>query len=64
MVWVMTLLQLHFLRLPSDIASHHVILMDATVATGSAAIMAIRILLVSQFIPHVHYLPSSSRTGP
>ena len=41
------LLQLHFLRLPSDISQRHVILMDATIATGAAAIMAIRILLVS-----------------
>ncbi len=40
------LLQLHFLRLPSNIAEFHVVLMDATIATGAAAIMAIRILLV------------------
>ena len=38
--------ELHFLRLPSNIADCHVLLMDATVATGAAAIMAIRILLV------------------
>ncbi|XP_019858097.1 PREDICTED: uridine-cytidine kinase-like 1 [Amphimedon queenslandica] len=37
--------ELHFLRLPGDISSSHVILMDATVATGAAAIMAIRVLL-------------------
>jgi uridine kinase len=36
---------LHFLRLPPDISRCHVILMDATIATGAAAIMAIRILL-------------------
>ena len=39
--------QLHFLRLPRDISKCYVILMDATVATGAAAIMAIRVLLVS-----------------
>lgn len=39
------LLQLHYLRLPKDIKGHHVILMDPTVATGAAAIMAIRVLL-------------------
>ncbi|KAL5248539.1 hypothetical protein ACHWQZ_G017656 [Mnemiopsis leidyi] len=36
---------LHYLRLPYGIANMHVILMDATVATGAAAMMAIRILL-------------------
>jgi uridine kinase len=38
--------ELHFLRLPSDISESSVLLLDATVATGAAAIMAIRILLV------------------
>lgn len=38
--------ELHFLRLPQNIADCHVILMDATIATGAAAIMAIRVLLV------------------
>jgi uridine kinase len=33
------------LRLPKDIKDYRVVLMDATVATGAAAIMAIRILL-------------------
>lgn len=37
--------ELHFLRLPQNIADEHVLLMDATVATGAAAMMAIRILL-------------------
>ncbi|XP_006811973.1 uridine-cytidine kinase-like 1, partial [Saccoglossus kowalevskii] len=37
--------ELHYLRLPKDISEDHVILMDATVATGAAAIMAIRVLL-------------------
>lgn len=37
--------QLHYLRLPKDIADSYVMLMDATVATGAAAMMAIRILL-------------------
>ncbi|KAK6634210.1 Uridine-cytidine kinase-like 1 [Polyplax serrata] len=37
--------ELYYLRLPKDIKDYKVILMDATVATGAAAIMAIRILL-------------------
>lgn len=37
--------QLFYLRLPKDIKDYKVILMDATVATGAAAMMAIRILL-------------------
>jgi len=41
----MPYLQLHYLRLPKGIRGHHVILMDPTVATGAAAIMAIRVLL-------------------
>lgn len=37
--------QLYYLRLPRDIKDYLVILMDATVATGAAAMMAIRVLL-------------------
>lgn len=37
--------ELHYIRLPKDIREHHVFLLDPTVATGAAAIMAIRILL-------------------
>lgn len=37
--------ELHYLRLPKSIKEHHVILMEATMATGAAAIMAIRVLL-------------------
>ncbi|KAI1711234.1 uracil phosphoribosyltransferase domain-containing protein [Ditylenchus destructor] len=37
--------ELHYLRLPKDISKYKVLLMDATVATGAAAMMAIRILL-------------------
>lgn len=37
--------ELHYLRLPKDIKESHVMLMDATVATGAAAMMAIRVLL-------------------
>lgn len=33
------------MRLPKDIKDYMVILMDATVATGAAAMMAIRVLL-------------------
>ena len=38
-------IQLHYIRVPRRISNDHVILMDATVATGAAAIMAIRVLL-------------------
>ncbi|GAB1601637.1 uridine-cytidine kinase-like 1 [Argonauta hians] len=37
--------ELHYLRLPRNIRDCHVMLMDATVATGAAAMMAIRVLL-------------------
>ncbi|XP_054289104.1 uridine-cytidine kinase-like 1 isoform X3 [Macrosteles quadrilineatus] len=37
--------ELYYLRLPKDIKDYFVILMDATVATGAAAMMAIRVLL-------------------
>ncbi|KAK6188111.1 hypothetical protein SNE40_004362 [Patella caerulea] len=37
--------ELHYLRLPKDIKDQYVMLMDATVATGAAAMMAIRVLL-------------------
>eukprot|EP00794_Sanderia_malayensis_P004873 gene4873-5512_t len=37
--------EMHYLRLPKDIRNDHIILMDATVASGAAALMAIRILL-------------------
>ena len=47
------LLQLHYLRLPKDIKESQVILMDATVATGAAAMMAIRVLL-DHDVPEEH----------
>ena len=37
--------KLHYLRLPKDIKNSHIFLMDATLATGAAAMMAIRVLL-------------------
>ena len=37
-------LQFHHKVLPADIQSHKVLLFDATVATGAAATMAIRVL--------------------
>ncbi|KAI8055350.1 uridine kinase [Syncephalis plumigaleata] len=37
--------QLHHRILPANIADHYVFLMDATIATGAAGIMAIRVLL-------------------
>ncbi|KAK5864198.1 hypothetical protein PBY51_001158 [Eleginops maclovinus] len=37
--------ELHYLRLPKDISEDHVILMDSSVSTGAAAMMAVRVLL-------------------
>ncbi|CAG5117748.1 unnamed protein product [Candidula unifasciata] len=37
--------ELHYTRLPKDIKDHYIFLLDATVATGAAAMMAIRVLL-------------------
>ncbi|XP_018612212.1 uridine-cytidine kinase-like 1 isoform X2 [Scleropages formosus] len=37
--------ELHYLRLPKDISEDYVILMDCTVSTGAAAMMAVRVLL-------------------
>jgi len=37
--------ELYYLRLPKDIKDYRIILMDATVASGAAAMMAIRVLL-------------------
>ena len=37
--------ELYYLRLPKDIRNYRVILMDATVASGASAMMAIRVLL-------------------
>ncbi|PWA27408.1 hypothetical protein CCH79_00000621 [Gambusia affinis] len=36
---------LHYLRLPKEISEDYVILMDSTVSTGAAALMAVRVLL-------------------
>ncbi|NXI25284.1 UCKL1 protein, partial [Sterrhoptilus dennistouni] len=38
--------ELHYLRLPKEISEDYVILMDSTVSTGAAAMMAVRVLLV------------------
>ncbi|KAI7865016.1 uridine kinase [Spinellus fusiger] len=37
--------QLHYIKLPSDVKNYQVVLMDATVGTGAAGLMAIRVLL-------------------
>ncbi|KAL7056734.1 hypothetical protein AAHC03_020658 [Spirometra sp. Aus1] len=47
--------ELHYLRLPSDIKDCYVILMDSTVASGAAAIMAMRILLEHD-VPEDHII--------
>ena len=36
---------MYYLRLPKDIHKYRIFVLDATVATGAAAIMAIRVLL-------------------
>ncbi len=43
--------ELYFLRLPKDIQNYKVLLMDATVATGAAAMMAIRVLIDHEVPP-------------
>lgn len=59
--------ELYYLRLPKDISQYKVLLMDATVATGAAALMGIRILLehdvlevnrdnFSRFYCHIFYI--------
>ncbi|KAI7856632.1 uracil phosphoribosyltransferase-domain-containing protein [Circinella umbellata] len=37
--------QLHYCKLPADVKDHQVVLMDATIGTGAAGLMAIRVLL-------------------
>lgn len=51
-------LQLHYLRLPKEISEDYVILMDSTVSTGAAALMAVRVLLVGPVLVRLSaYLP-------
>ncbi|KPM11365.1 uridine-cytidine kinase-like protein [Sarcoptes scabiei] len=50
--------ELYYLRLPDDIKDMRVILMDATVASGAAAMMAIRVLL-DHDVPEEHIFLSS-----
>uniref|UniRef100_A0A0R3WFK8 uridine/cytidine kinase n=1 Tax=Taenia asiatica TaxID=60517 RepID=A0A0R3WFK8_TAEAS len=47
--------ELHYLRLPSDIKDCYVILMDTTVASGAAAVMAMRVL-VDHDVPEDHII--------
>uniref|UniRef100_A0A8C7T4X0 Uridine-cytidine kinase n=1 Tax=Oncorhynchus mykiss TaxID=8022 RepID=A0A8C7T4X0_ONCMY len=57
--------ELHYLRLPKDIGEDHVILMDCTVSTGAAAMMAVRVLLVgdSDELHHVILMDCTVSTG-
>ncbi|KAI9515548.1 hypothetical protein NQZ68_025054, partial [Dissostichus eleginoides] len=48
--------ELHYLRLPKDISEDHVILMDSSVSTGAAAMMAVRVLLVALTFHHSGYV--------
>ncbi len=56
LLWSEFLLQLHYLRLPKDISEDYVILMDSTVSTGAAALMAVRVLLVSHLSSPVIFI--------
>ncbi|XP_059501456.1 uridine-cytidine kinase-like 1 isoform X2 [Stegostoma tigrinum] len=47
--------ELHYLRLPKDISEDYVILMDSTVSTGAAAMMAVRVLL-GIYVHFLHHL--------
>ena len=58
---LLALPQLHYLRLPKDSGEDHVILMDSTVSTGAAAMMAVRVLLVGGDGPGPREAP---RRGP
>lgn len=53
--------QLHYLRLPKDISEDYVILMDSTVSTGAAALMAIRVLLVGPQLSHPSLRPGAGQ---
>lgn len=46
LLMLLFIFQLHYLRLPKDISEDYVVLMDSTVSTGAAALMAVRVLLV------------------
>ncbi|KAL0089066.1 uridine kinase [Phycomyces blakesleeanus] len=37
--------QLHYIKLPSNVKDYQVVLMDATIGTGAAGLMAVRVLL-------------------
>ncbi|XP_039548768.1 uridine-cytidine kinase-like 1 isoform X1 [Pimephales promelas] len=50
--------ELHYLRLPKDLSEDYVILMDSTVSTGAAALMAVRVLLDHDVQEHKIFLLS------
>lgn len=45
--------ELHYCKLPKDVCDYNIILMDAMVGTGAAALMAIRVLLDHE-VPEVN----------
>ncbi|KAL1927196.1 hypothetical protein VTP01DRAFT_5159 [Rhizomucor pusillus] len=47
--------QLHYCKLPDNIKDYHVILMDATIGTGAAGLMAVRVLL-DHDVPEDHII--------
>lgn len=55
--------QLHYLRLPKEISEDYVILMDSTVSTGAAALMAIRVLLVGPQVSQKRGHPDVDEVG-
>ncbi|KAI9099946.1 uridine kinase [Phlyctochytrium arcticum] len=55
--------QLHYCKLPSDISSRYVLLSDAQIATGAAALMAIRVIL-DHDVPQNHIIFLSLIAAP
>ncbi|KAJ3329062.1 Uridine-cytidine kinase-like 1 [Blyttiomyces sp. JEL0837] len=55
--------QLHYCKLPKDINKRHVLIADATIATGAAALMAIRVIL-DHDVPEEHIIFLSLIAAP
>ncbi|KAI8923590.1 uridine kinase [Entophlyctis helioformis] len=55
--------QLHYCKLPHDIAKRYVIVVDAQIATGAAAMMAIRVIL-DHDVPQDHIIFLSLLSSP
>ncbi|KAI9320463.1 uracil phosphoribosyltransferase-domain-containing protein [Dichotomocladium elegans] len=55
--------QLHYCKLPSNIKEYHILLMDATIGTGAAGLMAIRVLL-DHDVPEDHIIFTTYLSAP